>query len=180
MDYSAEFSLKFEITLDTIPEMNKEQLFFCKRGLATQMFFLSRSLSRACAFRKDSEERRKQLDLGYQPDYQHICKVTGPLGNVACYFRRGKPEVPQCVFLPLFNFSLQWHSNKLIHRSHWHCRQSNKKIKNHIAIMNISQLHNIAKHLRINVRFHITMCRDHNGGVKGHVCFYKQEMLKYS
>lgn len=107
MDYSAEFSLKFEITLDTIPEMNKEQLFFCKRGLATQMFFLSRSLSRACAFRKDSEERRKQLDLGYQPDYQHICKVTGPLGNVACYFRRGKPEVPQCVFLPLFNFSLQ-------------------------------------------------------------------------
>lgn len=34
MDYKAEFSLKFEITLDTIQEMNKEQLFFYKRGLA--------------------------------------------------------------------------------------------------------------------------------------------------
>ncbi len=98
MDYSAEFSLKFEITLDTIQGMNKAQLFFYKRGLATQMFFISRSLSNACAFRKDSEERRKQLDLGYQPDYQRICKVTGPLGNVACYFKSGKPEVPQCVF----------------------------------------------------------------------------------
>ena len=43
MDYSAEFSRKkFEITLDRIQEMNKEQLFLYKRGFATQMSFMSR------------------------------------------------------------------------------------------------------------------------------------------
>lgn len=103
MDYSAASSLKFEITLGTIQEMNKEKLLFFKRGLATQMFFISCSLS-FTAFRKDSEQRRKQLDLGYQPGYQHICKVTGPHGNTACYFKRGKPEVLHRVFF--FHFYL--------------------------------------------------------------------------
>lgn len=55
MDYSAEFSLKLEITLERIQEMNKKQLFFYKRGLASQMFFIAFSLPYTYAFSKDSE-----------------------------------------------------------------------------------------------------------------------------
>lgn len=63
------------------------------------MFVIPRLVSDACAFKEDSQQRRKQLELGYQPDSQHIGKVTGPLGNMAFYFKCGIPEVLPCVFL---------------------------------------------------------------------------------
>ncbi len=156
MDYSEEFSLKFEITLDRIQRMNKEQLFCYKRGLATQMFFISRSLPYTCAFRKDSEQRRKQLDLGYQPEYQHICKVTGPLGNIPCYFKHGKPKVLQCVFLLLFNFSLQKHNDTPINSFIVHidtAGNQKKKLPNVLVVKNVKK--DIKKHskaFQINVR----------------------------
>ena len=114
------------------------------------MFFVSRCLSLTCAFREDSARRRKQLDLGYHSDYQHICKVIGPRGNTACYSKCGKPQVPRSVFLLLFNFSPQQHDDTLVNSltgrtggrntpSLWICPRKKEKLHREHFEINVRQ-----------------------------------------
>lgn len=173
------WTIQSKITLDSIQQMNKEQLFFYKRGLATQMFciYIAHFPTLVHSERIQKRDGKKNWIWAISLTMSISAKMTGPLGNTACYFKREEAEVPHCVFLLLWNFSLQQHNDTVINSSTGHNdtagNQKKKKNNNTLPLRTFpcwecKRKKYGAKHLRSMSDNHIKMCHDHNGGVKGH------------